>query len=75
MERSIFQNDFYKNSMPDSDSSQKSVQRNCFPFFKIRTGSGSNMQKTLKSEGKFHLPSFLGVSRKFDRLPVRIKKK
>ena len=41
-----FQNDFSANLSSDSDSSQKTVWRNCLSFLDILRGSWSNKQKT-----------------------------
>ena len=46
MERSIFQKDFFANLSSDSDSSRKTVWRNCLSFLEILRGSWSNKQKT-----------------------------
>ena len=75
MERSIFKNHIFRNLRPDSDSSQKSVYTNYFPFSKILTGSWSNMYKTFKIQGKLNLPSKKSIFALFDLLPMKILKK
>ena len=74
-ENAIFKNGNFTILITDSDSSQKSVWRNCSPFFKILSRSSSKIQKYPFFEGKLNLPSIFMVFYIFNPLPVWILKK
>ena len=75
MEMSILKIVFITNLITDSDSSQKSMQRNCSSFFKIPTGSGPKMQKSMQIEGKLIYPQKKGIFAFLTDLKSEFKKK
>ena len=73
--RSIFQTQYFKNLITDSDSSQKSMYTNYFYFFKILTRTLPKTEKTMKNQGKFQKVMKKGVFLNFEDVPIGILKK
>jgi hypothetical protein len=75
MEMSILKNVFITNLITDLDFPKKRMRRNCSSFFKIPTGSGSKMQKSMKIEGKLTYPQKKGNFAFLTDLKSEFKKK